>query len=211
MLRWAAVIFLFTLARVVTAWGAMNHAITVALSRRDHRAALVLMAEAWSVDLGRFCAILVGSRAEAEELLQEAFIEAWAALPRLRKPEQARSWMFGIVRRVCSQHLRRRDRRAALRERYGPLTLVSATATDPGERADTAARLEAALHDLPRALREAVLLRYQADLSGPEIARALGIRPATARKRVSLALSALREALRPLLEDDPQPARRREA
>lgn len=179
----------------------MELRITTLLASGDSRAAFELMADAWAADLGRFCSAMVGSEAEAEELLQEALVEAFCALERQVITGSVRGWLFGVTRRVCSQHLRKRDRRRSLVARWFSIgeEPAAAPATDPVELSQTRAALSAALAGLKPRLREAVLMRYQAGLGGAEIARALGISHAAARKRVSLGLSALRSELRPIL------------
>lgn len=194
----------------------MEQRITSLITAGEHRAALGFLAEAYSVKVARFCAGLVGSHAEGEELMQEAFIDAWRAMPRFRGESTARSWLFGIARRVCIRHLRQRDRRSALQVRYsqnghGPKVAringsQAAAGEDLGDHLAHRAMVGEALAALKPALREAVLLQYQAGLDGAELATALGVRPAAARKRVSLGLQALRVALRPALMAPPSPA-----
>jgi RNA polymerase sigma-70 factor (ECF subfamily) len=194
----------------------MEERITSLITAGEHREALGLLAEAHSRPVARFCAGLVGSHADGEELMQEAFLDAWQAMPRFRGESTARAWLFGIARRVCIRHLRRRDRRAGLRQRFaedagpGAVARLNGSAGSAGE--DTAGQREEqrllgqALAALKPDLQEAVLLRYQVGLDGAELAVALGIRPAAARKRVSLGLQALREAMRPVLMAPPTPA-----
>ena len=176
----------------------------LSLMREGHRErALELMARAWAQPLGRFCAALVGSAAEGEDLLQETFVEAWRTMDSFRGEASPRAWLYGVARNLCASHLRRRDRRRSLFGRFF---------SDPGEDAahrrsseENAARseeqrlLDAALADLKPALREAVLLHYQGRFSMQEIGEMLGISPVNARKRVSLGVGALREKLRPVL------------
>ena len=87
----------------------MEKRITSLISAGEHREALGVLAEAYSVKVARFCAGLVGTHAQGEELMQEAFIDAWQAMPRFRGDSTARAWLFGIARRVCIRHLRQRD------------------------------------------------------------------------------------------------------
>lgn len=187
----------------------MDEQITAKISAGEHREALKELAQAYSAQVGRFCAGVVGSLAEADELMQETFIEAWAAMPRFRAESSARAWLFGIARRICIRHLRKRDRRAGLTQRYGAngAGVARPNGNGPEDRAgqsEEKALLHRALGELKPDLRQAVLLRYQAGLEHAEIATALGIRPAAARKRVSLAIQALRAQLRPLLLAPPQ-------
>jgi len=182
----------------------MELEITTLIAAGDHRQALTRMAEAYSAAITRFCAALVGSRDDAEELLQETFIEALRALPRYRAESTVRAWLLGIARRLCIRHLRRRDRRAGLLRRwFRPPEPAAPMAGATGLEA----RLGLELARLAPNLREAVLLRYQAGLEGADLAAALGVRPDAARKRVSLGIAALRAAMRPELTAAPPTAR----
>lgn len=181
----------------------MELQITTIMADGDHSGALRLMAEAYSGAVGRFCLALVGSKAEADDLLQETFIDAFKALPRYRAESTVRAWLFGIARRVCIRHLRKRDRRSNLLKRWFGQTSESRPAEDPAVRSEQERMLRGALAELKPHLREAVLLRYQAGMDHGEIAQALQISAAAARKRVSMGIAALRESLRPLLMEPP--------
>lgn len=193
----------------------MEERITSLIMAGEHREALGLLAEAYGPKVARFCAGLVGSHAEGEELMQESFLDAWQAMPRFRGESTSRAWLFGIARRVCIRHLRQRDRRAGLRARYGgspgsaPVARVNGSAAsatdDPAGALGDQERLAEALAALKPELQQAVLLRYQAGLDGAELAAALGCRHAAARKRVSLGIQALRASLRPALYAPPTP------
>lgn len=188
----------------------MELQITTLMEDGDHREALRLMAERYSGPVKRFCASMVGSLSEAEELMQDTFIDAWKAMPRFRAESNVRCWLFGIARRVCIRHLRKRDRRAGLLQRWFGSEATAATADESAVDLDERALLRRGLTELKPELRQAVLLRYQVDMDGPEMALALGVGPATARKRVSLGINALRKSLRPLLMEPPSSKSREE-
>ncbi|MBU1069180.1 RNA polymerase sigma factor [Myxococcota bacterium] len=176
----------------------------LSMMREGHRErALELMARAWAQPIGRFCCALAGSAAEGEDLLQETFIEAWRAMETFRAESSPRAWLYGIARNLCASHLRRRDRRRSLFGRFFADSSAEnahcRSSEDNAVRSEEQVLLDAALADLKPALREAVLLHYQGHFSMQEIADMLEISPANARKRVSLGVGALREALRPVL------------
>lgn len=177
----------------------MELRITTLMASGDFREALRLLVDAYGKPVGRYCTGLVGSRTEAEELLQESLIEAFAAMPRFRGESTVRAWLFGIARRLCIRHLRRRDRRLVLFRRFA--RAAPPEAPSDHERTDARLALERALVALKPPLREAVLLQYQAGLESPEIAAVLGISAEAARKRVSLGVQALRVELRENLMD----------
>jgi RNA polymerase sigma-70 factor (ECF subfamily) len=145
----------------------------------------------YSAALGRLCMAFTGSQAESEELVQETLLAAFDAFPTYRGEGSVRAWMFGIARRICGRHTEMRVRRET------KLRLVHDTgrAVDAGELSlakERAERARAALAKLKPSEREAVVLRFEADLSFKEVAEACGIDEAAARKRVSRALARLR-------------------
>jgi len=188
----------------------MELQITTLMEDGDHREALRLMAEQYSGPVKRFCASMVGSLSEAEELMQETYIDAWKAMPGFRAESTVRGWLFGIARRVCIRHLRKRDRRAGLWQRWFGAGDAPEPAGEAAADLDERALVRKGLADLAPDLRQAVLLCYQVGMDGPEMARVLGVKPATARKRVSLGIGALRKSLRPLLMEPPNSSSRQE-
>lgn len=169
-------------------------AIEQLIARGEYRSALARCAQAYSAALGRLCMAFVGSQAESEELVQETFIAAYDAFPSFRGEGSVRAWLFGIARRICGRHIEMRTRREAR------IKLVHDTGRglDAGELTlehERAVRARAALAALKPSEREAVVLRYQAELSFREVAVACGVDEAAARKRVSRALVRLRAHL----------------
>lgn len=142
--------------------------------------------------LVRLAALLVGSPASAEDVVQEAFAKLHG---RIHKVDEPRAWLRVAVVNGCRNERRRlgRVRRHLARQTggIGP----SSQAAPPPEPAD--ARLLAALRRLPARQRAAVVLRYYLGLSEAEIAAALGIRPGTVKSRLHRALAELRNELGP--------------
>lgn len=166
-----------------------------AIQRGELRDALARCARAYGPALGRLCMAFVGSQAEAEELVQETLLAAYDAFPQYRAEGSVKSFLFGIARKVCARAVERRARRdARLR-----LVQDEQHAGDTAELAmarQRALRARAALEELKPTEREALLLRYEGDLSFREVAEACGCDEAAARKRVSRALMRLREILK---------------
>ena len=177
----------------------MEQQIVSTLRDGNRKRALELMARAWGVQLGRFCAGMAGS-ADAEELLQETFVVAWQELDAYRGEGSLRAWLYGIAHRVCASHLRKRDRRRGLLARFfrddGP---PEPSPEESVWKNEELRLLEKALMELKPSWREAVLLYYQGQFSMQQVAETLSVSPANARKRVSLGVAALRESLYPIL------------
>jgi RNA polymerase sigma-70 factor (ECF subfamily) len=165
------------------------------IARGNHRDAVGLCARTHGHAIGRLCMAFLGTQADAEEATQETLIAAYDAMSGFRGEGTVRSWLFGIARRVCARRAETRGRREA------KLRLVRADETE-SPTADMllaarqrAERVRNALAELKPTERDAVVLRYEADLSFREVAEACGIDEAAARKRVSRALERLRTAL----------------
>ena len=135
----------------------------------------------------RMACLILGNRADAEEAVQEAFLRAWRFRDSLADVPSIRPWLYRVVVNSCYSKLRReiphRDRRAG----DEPLANVAAEGVGPeasAERGEVADTVLAALARLPLSLRVPVVLRYYADLSEREIARAIGRRQGTVKSRL---------------------------
>lgn len=160
----------------------------------EHHAAIARCARAYATGLGRLCMAFTGSQAESEELVQETLLAALDAMPQYRGDGSVKAWLFSIARRLCGRYTELRARRTE------KLRLVHDTgrALDASELAlerERAVRARTALAKLKPSEREAVVLRYEGELSFRELAAACGVDEAAARKRVSRALARLREDL----------------
>jgi len=189
------------LAQVGGAPGERQHSaedqgIADAIRRGDHRGALALCLRHHGPAIGRLCMSLVGSNAEADDLVQETMLDAHAGFADWRGDGALRAWLFAIARRKCARHLERHTRRQSrLRlvhdsERGGNVEELMALR----QRAEAA---RSALASIRPSEREAIVLRYAGELSFKEVGEACGIDEAAARKRVSRALAKLREVVGP--------------
>jgi len=145
----------------------------------------------------RTACLILGNRSDAEEAVQEAFLRAWRFRDSLADVPSIRPWLYRVVVNSCYSKLRReiphRDRRAG----DEPLADLAAEGAGPeasAERGEVADTVLAALARLPMSLRVPVVLRYYADLSERDIARAIGRRQGTVKSR-------LHEARRRLADD----------
>ena len=159
-----------------------------------HRDAMAACARAYALPLGRLCMAFTGSQAESEELVQETLLAAFDAFPQYRGEGSVRAWLFGIARRLCGRHTEMRTRREA-RLRLVHDTGRGRDASELSLEREQAVRARAALAKLKPSEREAVVLRYEGELSFREVAKACGVDEPVARKRVSRALSRLRADL----------------
>ena len=156
-----------------------------------HRDALAACARTHHVVLGRLCMALLGSQADADEAVQETLLRAHRAMASYRAEGSVKAWLCGIARHVCAHMLETRRKGRELLE----LVPTEGEARDTFALRRRARALRDALEKLKPSEREALALRYVADLSHREIAEACGLDEAAARKRVSRALDRLRSVM----------------
>lgn len=137
---------------------------------------------AGSVRLAQF---LVGDRGRAEELAQDAFVRVH---PHLARTDNPGGYLRTTLVNLCRDH----QRREATARRHPP---APPEPVPPPELPATTSAVWRALQGLPDRQREAVVLRYWADLPTDEIARLLDARPATVRSLLHRGLAALEEVL----------------
>jgi RNA polymerase sigma factor (sigma-70 family) len=140
-----------------------------------------------------FLAYRTGDRALAEDLLAESFERALRGRYDRRRGSK-RTWLYAIALNVLRDHARRA---AAEKRAYARVGAPAAdTDVDPLASVDARDELGRAMATLSAEEREAVALRFGAELTVPELAKVLDIPLTTAEGRVYRALRKLREALR---------------
>jgi RNA polymerase sigma factor (sigma-70 family) len=153
---------------------------------------------------------LVGDRAVAEDVAQEALLRAWrhATSFDARRGSVA-TWVLSIVRHLAIDNLRMRRSEPVDPTRLEPLITTLSAADAPAlaaEHDDEARRLRRALADLPVEQRRAVVLASYGGLSASEVANAEQIPLGTAKTRIRSGLRRLRTAY----VDDESPSQERE-
>ena len=131
---------------------------------------------------------IVGSLAEAEDAVQEAFARASVRWARLRDYDHPDAWVRRVALNLAASSSRRARRRLVAYRRVG----VPPPAPPPGE--DTVV-LAQALGRLRRRHREVLVLHYLAELSVEEMARVLSIPIGTVKGRLFRARAALEREL----------------
>ncbi|HUB40350.1 MAG TPA: sigma-70 family RNA polymerase sigma factor [Streptosporangiaceae bacterium] len=141
----------------------------------------------------RVALLLVGDRASAEDVVQEAFFGLHRALPRLREPDKALPYLRVAVVNGSRSVLRARRRAALRRVQHEPpvWSAESAVMADEDRRS-----VLAAVARLPRRPREVLALRYYLDLTDHQIAEALGVSRSTVSSTATRALATLARELR---------------
>lgn len=152
--------------------------------------------------LGRTLALahrMLGTRGDAEDVAQEAFLRVWTQAPRWR-PEGARftTWLYRVTVNLCLDR-RRRPVNTDLGDVPEPADHRVDTEAEIGRResADLVAR---ALADLPERQRAAIALCYDAELGNIEAADVLGISIGALESLLVRGRRALRERLSDVAE-----------
>jgi RNA polymerase sigma-70 factor (ECF subfamily) len=138
-------------------------------------------------------------RAEAEDVVQDAFVKAWKSRWRVRDPEKFPAWLATIARHRARDVARRR-RSQPLEDELAEATDSSATdQNDQARAADLNGHVHAALAALPETHRVALTLRYFDALDYATIEQTLGLTNGALRGILGRALQTMRKRLQPAL------------
>ena len=144
------------------------------------------LVRAYSTELYRYAYWLCRDRFTAEDLVQETFARAWGNLGSLREEHAAKAWLYTILR---NEHARLHERmRLPLVDDHDLDSIVDHRLG--GMHA--ALEMREALHALPAAYREALLLQVLGGFSCEEIAQMMQLSTGAVMTRLSRARLALR-------------------
>lgn len=135
----------------------------------------------------------------SEDIAQEAFLNAWTNLRRLRNTSSFLPWLRQITRNLARDHLRRR----VSEKRYdGDMDDILAVVADPTpdhpeqlSRQHEEAVVAELIDELPEETREILLIYYREGQSSKQVAALLGMQDAAVRKRLQRARDSLRSDL----------------
>ena len=163
----------------------------------EHDAAAGFVEDLFAAHHGEIYAYLIRMLRDPElaaDLTQDAFIKAYRNYNVLEKPENARAWLYQIAHRVALDHIRRQKIVRFLPwtgEHYGSAPSTERLVMDAHLSGD----LQRALARIPERQRAALLLAELHDLTGLELAAALGVSHVAARALLTRARESLRQAL----------------
>lgn len=161
-------------------------------ARRGDQAACRELVDRHAPYLYRLAFSLVGSAADAEDVVQETFSGAFRQLGTFAERSTVKTWLIQIlVRQAARCHRSRR--------RHETVSLEPLSEGREGEPADVRMDVLAALDALAPMHREVVVLREMEGMSYEEIARALGIPRGTVESRLFRARQELKERLKDYL------------
>lgn len=141
-----------------------------------------------------FLARMVRDEELAADLTQETFVKAFRALDSLESPERARAWLFQIASRTALDELRRR-RVVRFVPWSGESRGSAPSAEETAMRSRFSGEMARALARIPDRQRGALILAEIHELTGTELADALGVTHAAARALLTRARESLRVAL----------------
>lgn len=152
----------------------------------------------YSMVMLRTASIIVGDRDIAEDIVQDALIQAWHHLPELRRADALRPWLIRIVVNQCISFKRRLARSSAfLRQALSEqeLDLIARVAEEHKGCLERNWDLARAVENLPMKQKVVIVLHYYNGMTLPEMTRELSISENTLKKRIQAALGNLRRAL----------------
>jgi RNA polymerase sigma-70 factor (ECF subfamily) len=133
---------------------------------------------------------LLGPGGAAEDALQEVWFDVFRSVPRLADAGAFPAWLYRLARDRALRELRRR------RPPHRPVDEADVAADEGGDfSAEDAARVHAALDELPPEHREVLVLRFLEGMSYDDVARVTGCPLGTVRSRLHYAKRALRHIL----------------
>ena len=161
-----------------------------------------LLYDRFARPLYSFALRMVGNTAEAEDLVQEVFVELWNRAAEF-DAQRAKpfTWAVAIIRNKAVDRIRSRTRRSAILERAAPdiadfsLGTAASDATLPLHTAETAGIVREAFAALPDEQRTPLTLAFFDGLSQSEIAERLQQPLGTIKARIRRGLARLRDRL----------------
>ncbi len=166
----------------------------IALVRRGNHGAFEALVGRYQSRLLAFCRHMLGSREDAEDVLQEVFAAAFNAILADDRPINARPWLYRIARNRSLNHLRR-IQPIGVDSMDIHLSEHGTSTADKVDKREQFRELIADVQDLPETQRTALLLREIDALSYEQIAEAMettipSVKSLLVRARVSLAEAA---------------------
>ena len=176
-----------------------DDALLAQYSQGDAAAARALTARLTPRVFGHAVRVL-GDRAEAEDVAQDAMMRLWKVAPDWRMGEaKVSTWLYRVTANLCTDRLRRK-RGVGLDEVDEPLD-PSPSVSDQLQTRERMNALQAWLQTLPERQRQAVILRHIEGLANPEIAEILEISTEAVESLTARGKRALAQALAPAREN----------
>ena len=167
-----------------------GEALATAAAEQGSRAAMTALYRDHALGLIRLAHVMLGDKAAAEDVVQDAFFGLYRRWRHLADPDKALPYLRASVLNGCRSVLRRAGREA--RASVG----MSRVSADPTLTSEERRVVIDALRHLPDRQREALVLRFYLDLPDAQIASDMGVSQGTVRSTTYRALAALGVALK---------------
>jgi RNA polymerase sigma factor (sigma-70 family) len=163
----------------------------IAMVRSGNSGAFETIVDRYQGRLLGFCRQMLGSTEDAEDVLQEVFVNAYKAMLADEREINLRPWLYRIARNRCLNHLRKPSADAQESMDMVPMVEAASTAEKVHNREEFR-QLLADVSKLPETQRSALLLREMDAMSYDEIAQAMdtsvpSVKSLLVRARISLA------------------------
>ena len=179
-------------------WDIVSDAELACAAAAGDRRAFASIYDRYADRLHDFCIGMLRDRDAAADCVQDVFCAAATRLPQLREADKLRPWLYAIARNECLRCIRARGRERVYDEvpeaessEAGPDTLAARS-----ELANLIAEAAGGLSDRDRSVLE---LAYRHGLDGPELAEALGVSAANAKKMTQRLRETIERSLGALL------------
>lgn len=143
----------------------------------------------------RYARRMLNDHGDAEEVVQDAFVAAWKALPDFRGDSKLRTWLFTLTARKAIDLLRKKRPTPVADETLTGMPAGGSDPVEPAVRTELLEALDAALAELPDRQRAVWLLREVEEMSYIEISEVLATTPTVVRGQLARARVALQEKL----------------
>lgn len=148
----------------------------------------------------RLCRLLLRDPEEAKDVVQDVFMQAYAAQTQSRAPGDWAAWLTRVAINACHDRRRAgwwtRFRRSSARIEEIPLAAADPSPADRALSEETRRHIWLAFDKLPDRQRQVFVLRYIEDLSTAEVAATLGLSPGSVKRHLFRAIRRLRVTLR---------------
>jgi RNA polymerase sigma-70 factor (sigma-E family) len=162
----------------------------------DATRAVTDLYRAHAVAMIRIALLMLGDRAAAEDVVQDAYLGLYNRWHTLNEPVKAEAYIRSAVLNGCRDALKRQSRRSR-RDRASALDLEELPSAEAAALiSEDRGRVLAGLRRLPARQREALVCRFYLELSEEETARAMGVSRGTVKSTTSRAVAALGRLLR---------------
>ncbi len=143
----------------------------------------------------RTASLITGSRADGEDVVQEAFVQCYQMIGQLRDPARFKAWLFKLLTRAAWKYCRKRGREEPVAEFFDDAKQAGESALSAVLRTEQSRELFTAVQDLDEKQRAVIVLYYFNDLAVRDIARVLGCREGTVKSRLFAARRNLQKAM----------------